>query len=56
MEIWVDGIKQIDRSGIQFRSLEGDSTLITRFLFSTFHGGNSSNFTYKVSLGVKLGM
>jgi hypothetical protein len=50
-EIWVDEKKRISGSGIQFRSVEGDSTLINNFLFSTFHGGNSPVYAPKDTLG-----
>jgi hypothetical protein len=32
---------------IQFRGVAGDSTLISKLLFSTFHGGNTENYAPK---------
>ena len=42
--IYVDGRLAVDHDNIQFRGVEGDSTLISSLLFETFHGGNTENF------------
>lgn len=39
--IYVDGEPIIGSEGMQFRADDGPETLISQFLFSTFHGGNA---------------
>lgn len=51
VEIWVDNKKIIQVNDLQFRGVEGDSTLINKFLFSTFHGGHTPEYAPKDSLG-----
>ena len=50
-EIWVDGKLQISQDSIQYRKVPGDSTLITHFLFNTFHGGHTPNYSPKNDKG-----
>lgn len=42
--IFVDGKLVVDHQRVQYRSVEGDSTLISQILFETFHGGSSSDY------------
>lgn len=46
-ELWIDGTKASFMENIQFRSDEGDGTLITSMLFSTFLGGNDPSWAPK---------
>ena len=39
--VLVDGKEVNEQSGVEFRARDGKGTLISRMLFSTFHGGNS---------------
>jgi hypothetical protein len=41
MHVYVDGRQIIAHDGIEYRAADGDRTLITQFLFSTFHGGHT---------------
>ncbi|MFK7788076.1 MAG: polysaccharide lyase [Phycisphaeraceae bacterium] len=47
MRIYVDGRGVADHRGIQFRSVEGEHTKISKFLFSTFHGGHDPSWAPK---------
>lgn len=49
--IFVDGNLVVDHKGIQYRSAEGDSTLISQILFETFHGGNSASYAPRDEMG-----
>lgn len=40
-DVQVDGKQVNQQSGVRFRDGDGKDTLISRMLFSTFHGGNS---------------
>jgi hypothetical protein len=40
-DVQVDGKQVKQQSGVEFRARDGKDTLISRMLFSTFHGGNS---------------
>jgi hypothetical protein len=51
LEVKVDGTTVIKQDGLQFRSVDGENTLISQFLFSTFHGGNTPDFAPRNSLG-----
>ncbi len=45
--IYVNGRKITTHNKLKFRGIEGDNTLINYFLFSTFHGGSSSEWAPK---------
>ena len=45
--VWVDGKKLIEHDDLQLRAEGGDETLITRLLYSTFHGGNGPEWAPK---------
>jgi hypothetical protein len=51
VEIYADGQCLVVHDSLQLRSVGGDSTLITQFLFETFHGGSSPDFAPRDSLG-----
>lgn len=42
--IYVDGERVVNHDGVAFRGVYGEDTLIHSFLFSTFHGGSSSEW------------
>lgn len=42
--LFVDGKKLIEKNNIRFRGVNGSEGLISKFLFSTFHGGSNSSF------------
>tara|TARA_R110000868_G_scaffold822_1_gene6072 strand:- start:391 stop:801 length:411 start_codon:yes stop_codon:yes gene_type:complete len=46
-ELWVDGEQIVAQAGIQYRGQSGDSTLINKVLFSTFHGGHMPEWAPK---------
>ena len=50
-KIYVDGQLHVDHDNIQFRSVPGDSTLISALLFETFHGGNTESFAPRDASG-----
>lgn len=39
--IYADGVKVVGHENIRFRGAENESTLISKLLFNTFHGGSS---------------
>ena len=43
--LYVDGQLVERREGVRFRGRDGDDTLITDMLFSTFHGGSDTTWT-----------
>lgn len=47
VRIYVDGRGVADHRDIQFRSVDGEHTKISQFLFSTFHGGNNPSWAPK---------
>ncbi len=49
--IYIDGDRVIKHDGIQFRGEEGDRTLVSTFLFSTFHGGHEPHWAPRDSEG-----
>lgn len=49
--IYANGKEISSYKGLQLRAVEGKDTEINNFLFSTFHGGNSSDFAPKDSNG-----
>ncbi|TBM99762.1 hypothetical protein EYD45_15205 [Hyunsoonleella flava] len=49
--IYANGKEISSYKGLQLRAVEGKDTEINTFLFSTFHGGNSSDFAPKDSNG-----
>ncbi len=49
--IYIDGERIVQHDGVQFRGEEGDSTLISTFIFSTFHGGHEPNWAPRDSKG-----
>ena len=51
VEIYADGELIINHDSLQLRSVGGENTLISQFLFETFHGGNTPNFAPRDSLG-----
>ena len=42
--IYVDGQLQVSHENIQYRKVAGDSTLISKLLLETFHGGNVPSY------------
>lgn len=50
-EIWVDGELIVKNDSLQLRSVETESALINKFLFSTFHGGNKPSYAPQDSSG-----
>lgn len=46
-ELWIDGTRTSIMKNMKFRSEEGDGTLITSMLFSTFLGGNDPTWAPK---------
>jgi hypothetical protein len=44
VRLYVDGKLVGVQEGLRFRSVDGRSSLISRFLFSTFHGGNDPSW------------
>ena len=42
--IYIDGKLQVSHTDIQYRKVAGDSTLISKLLFETFHGGNVPSY------------
>jgi len=42
--IYVDGERVVQHDNVRFRGEDGDHTLISQFLFSTFHGGSSETW------------
>ena len=49
--IYANGKEISSYKGLQLRAVEGKDTEINNFLFSTFHGGNSSDFAPKDNKG-----
>ena len=49
--IYIDGERVIQHDGVRFRGEEGDRTLISTFLFSTFHGGHEPHWAPRDSEG-----
>lgn len=49
--VHVDGKQVNQQSGVEFRARDGKGTLISRMLFSTFHGGNSPGHAPKDKKG-----
>ncbi len=45
--IYVNGTPVVKDDNIQFRAVEGEKTLIQKFLFSTFHGGSNPGWAPK---------
>ncbi len=43
-KIYVDNQLIIDHQNVEFRGTEGEETFIQKFLFSTFHGGNTPDW------------
>lgn len=43
-KIYIDNELIIDHQQVEFRGIEGEETLIQKFLFSTFHGGNTPDW------------
>ena len=46
-KLWVDGNLVVKHNDIQYRSMEGEDSLINKFLFTTFHGGHTSSYAPK---------
>ncbi len=49
--IYVDGKLMVDHRDLEFRGVDGEETLISHFLFSTFHGGSGADWAPKNSAG-----
>jgi hypothetical protein len=49
--VHVDGKQVNQQSGVEFRARDGKGTLISRMLFSTFHGGDSPGHAPKDNKG-----
>ena len=47
MRVYINGQLVADHRDIQFRSVDGDNTKISRLLFSTFHGGQDKSWAPK---------
>lgn len=45
--IYVNGELLVDHRGVRFRGSMGDETLISQFMFSTFHGGHEPDWAPK---------
>jgi len=43
-EIYIDGTRVVEHRGVRFRSNTDDKSLISKMLFSTFHGGHEPEF------------
>lgn len=43
-ELFVDGVKVVDKNNVRFRGADGKSTLVQKLLFQTFHGGHTPNY------------
>lgn len=43
-KIYIDNKLIIDHQNVEYRGVAGDETLIQKFLFSTFHGGNTPDW------------
>lgn len=46
-KIYVDGELHVAHENIQYRKVRGDSTLVSKLLFETFHGGNVPSYAPK---------
>ncbi len=42
--VYINGSRAITHENVQFRGVGGDPTLISQFLFSTFHGGSNEDW------------
>lgn len=51
VRLYLDGRLVEERENLRFRSQDGDSTRISRFLFSTFHGGSTPAFAPRNAAG-----
>ncbi|WP_144984508.1 polysaccharide lyase [Halomonas sp. C22] len=49
--VWVDDALVIEHTGLRFRDVENDQSLIQRLMFSTFHGGSSPEWAPRDSTG-----
>ena len=49
--IYIDGKRIIQHNGVCFRGVDGEETLISTFLFSTFHGGHEPHWAPRNSNG-----
>jgi len=49
--IYIDGRRVVEHGGVRFRGESGEKTLISTFLFSTFHGGHESQWAPKNTKG-----
>ncbi|NLL82861.1 MAG: hypothetical protein GX230_01300 [Lentisphaerae bacterium] len=49
--VWVDGREVVRTEGVMFRGVGGNKTLISSFMFSTFHGGNTDKWTPRDAAG-----
>ena len=53
LKTYVDGVKVVENNNVIFRTDFSDKSLISNFLFSTFHGGNKKSFAPQDSSGYK---
>ncbi|MCW3846618.1 polysaccharide lyase [Sphingomonas sp. LB-2] len=51
VRLYVDGVLTEQQQGIRLRGATSDDTLISRFMFETFHGGNDPSWAPKNSDG-----
>lgn len=51
VSVIVDGKKIISSKSIKYRGIDGDKTLISHFLFNTFHGGHKPEWAPKKKKG-----
>lgn len=47
VRLFVDGQKLVERTDLRYRAVDGDRGLISRVLFSTFHGGGAPDWAPK---------
>jgi hypothetical protein len=51
VDVEVDGKKIVSSKTIKYRGVDGERTLISHFLFNTFHGGHDTSWAPKVKNG-----
>lgn len=51
VRLWIDGKQLVERTNIRYRAVDGDKALISRVLFSTFHGGGTPEWAPKDASG-----
>ncbi|MCK7546064.1 polysaccharide lyase [Marinobacter bryozoorum] len=51
VEVYVDGARIIDHKGLRFRAVDTQSSLVSRLLFNTFHGGSNPTWAPRDASG-----